>query len=82
MEPQKQTNSPNGRFVTYSIYVSYGGGSVCPKTDPIAYGNLLKLMEYKCCRLNILPPSARRLLIFVVLGCFDRYKIDYSSHVL
>src|ERR1035441_6546691 len=49
------------------------------KTDSIAYGNLLKLSENKCFRLNNLPRSARLLLIFVDLGCFNRYKFDYSG---
>jgi len=43
VESQKQTNSPNGRFVTCSIYGSYGGGSICPKTGHTVCGNLLKL---------------------------------------
>jgi hypothetical protein len=30
----------------------------------------------------MLPHGTQSLLIFVVLGCFDRYKIDYSNHVL
>ena len=81
-ESQKQTNSPNGRFVTHSIDGSYGGGSICPKTGHTAYGSLWKLSEIKCFRLNYIPPIARSLLILVVLGCFDRYKIDYSNHVL
>jgi hypothetical protein len=50
-----------------------------PKADSIAYGNLLKLSENKCFRLNNLPRSARLLLILVDLGCFDRYKFDYSG---
>src|ERR1035437_2371170 len=36
-EFQKQTNSPNGRFVTHSIHVSYGGGSICPKAGHTVY---------------------------------------------
>jgi len=47
MESQKQTNSPNGRFVTHSVDGSYEGGSICPKTGHIGYRNLLKLSENK-----------------------------------
>jgi hypothetical protein len=45
---QKQTNSPNGRFVTHSIYGSYVGGYICPKTGHTPYGNPVKLGENKC----------------------------------
>ena len=48
VEVKNQTNSLNGGFVTHSIYVSYGGGSICPKTGQIVYGNLLKSVENKC----------------------------------
>jgi hypothetical protein len=48
-EAQKQANSLGGRFVTHSIYGSYGGGSICPKTGQAAYGNLLKLSGNKWC---------------------------------
>jgi hypothetical protein len=46
-ESQKQTNSPNGRFITHSIDGGYDGGSICPKAGQIVYGNLLKLSEFK-----------------------------------
>ena len=82
VESQKQANSPYGLLVTHSICVSYGGGSICPKTGHTAYGSLWKLSEIKCFRLNYIPPIARSLLILVVLGCFDRYKIDYSNQVV
>jgi hypothetical protein len=47
MESQKQTNSPNRPLVTHSIHAGYGGGSICPKTGQIVYGNLLKLSGNK-----------------------------------
>jgi hypothetical protein len=55
------------------------GAPSAPKAGHDPYGNLLKLSENKCFRLNNLPRIARLLLIFVDLGCFDRYKFDYNG---
>jgi hypothetical protein len=73
----KADKLPNGRFVTHSIYGSYGGASICPKTGHTVYGNLLKLSENKWFRLNALRSQPFSLLKSVALGGFDSYYFDY-----
>ena len=54
------------------------GRPSAPKTGQAAYGDLLKLSENKCFWLNGLSLACLSQLILVALGCYDRYKFDYS----
>ncbi len=65
----KPDKLPKGRLVIHSIYVSYGGGSICPKAGHAVCGKLLNSKENKCFQLNNMPRTLRFLLILGALGC-------------